>query len=89
MIGGRTALDYLIKVWDMDFVSAVELFCGERGAVVSMPQTEVPVQSQPKPFLLSEANRCGTAMISYLQGRGINADIISCCIGLGHEGGRL
>lgn len=67
----------------MDFVSAVELFCGECGAVVSMPQTEVHVQSQPNPFLLPEANRCGTAMVSYLQGRGIDADIISRCIGLG------
>lgn len=33
-IGGRTALDYLMKVRGMDFVSAVETLCGERGAAV-------------------------------------------------------
>ena len=81
-IGGRTALDYLIKVRDMDFVSAVELLCGERGAVVSRTQTGAPVQTQPKPFRLPEASRCGTAMVTYLQGRGIDADIINRCIGL-------
>lgn len=82
-IGGRTALDYLVRVRGMDFVSAVEMLCGESGAVVSRPLAAEPGQMQPKPFRLPEANRYGTAMVSYLQGRGIDADIISRCIGLG------
>lgn len=82
-IGGRTALDYLIKVQGMDFVPAVELLCGERSAVIKRPLVPTPVQEQKKHFLLPEKNRCGTAAVSYLQGRGINTDIISHCIGKG------
>ena len=53
---GRTALDYLIEVREIDFVSAVELLCGERGALVSRLQTGVRVHTQSKPFRLPEAN---------------------------------
>ena len=79
-IGGKTALDYLIKVRGMGFVSAVELLCGERGAAVWEKPRPEPEARQPKPFSLPEGNRCGRAMVSYLQGRGIDADIISQCI---------
>lgn len=82
-IGGRTALDYLVKVRGMDFVSAVETLCGERGAAVSIPSREAPRQGQQKPFSLPEANRYGTAAVSYLQRRGIDAEVISRCIGEG------
>lgn len=67
----------------MDFASAVELLCRERGAVVSGPQTAMSLQTPTKPFRLTEAYRCGTARVSYLQDRGIDADIICRCIGLG------
>lgn len=82
-IGGRTALDYLVKVRGMDFVSAVETLCGERGAAV---RRALPAEQGQKPrrsFSLPEANRCGTAVVSYLQQRQINSDIISYCIGKG------
>ena len=82
-IGGRTALDYLVRVQGMDFVPAVEMLCGERGVVVPGLLADAPKQMPPKPFQLPEANRYGTAVVSYLQGRGIDADIISRCIGLG------
>ena len=82
-IGGRTALDYLIKVRGMGFVAAVETLCGERGAAaMEMPKPK-PKEKPRKPFSLPEGNRCGRAMVSYLQGRGIDADIISQCIGKG------
>lgn len=82
-IGGRTALDYLVKVCGMDFVSAVETLCGERGAAV---RRALPAEQGQKPhrtFSLPEANRCGTAVVSYLQQRQIDSDIISRCIGKG------
>ena len=79
-IGGRTALDYLIKVREMDFVEAVEKLCGEPGAVLSAAEQEENKQEYPKPFSLPEANRYGTAAVFYLQKRGIDADIISECI---------
>lgn len=82
-IGGRTALDYLVRVRGMDFVPAVEVLCGGCGTRVSGPLVDVPGQTPPKTFRLPEADRYGTAMVSYLQGRGIDADIISRCIGLG------
>ena len=79
-IGGRTALDYLIKVRGMDFVSAVETLCGERGAPARMPPGASCEGKPEKPFVLPQENRCGTAAVSYLLGRGIDAEIISRCI---------
>lgn len=82
-VGGRTALDYLIKVRGMDFVSAVETLCRERGAAVRKPELTEREQKPHRTFSLPEANQCGTAVVSYLQRRGIDADIISYCIGKG------
>lgn len=79
-IGGKTALDYLIKVRGMDFVSAVETLCGERAAVAQM-QTER--QGRPRSFSLPEKNRVASAAVAYLQSRGITADIIGRCMGNG------
>lgn len=75
-IGGRTALDYLIKVRGLDFVEAVQSLCG----YCPPPVWERPKPKPPKSFALPEANRYGTATVSYLQDRGIDADIISRCI---------
>ena len=64
----------------MDFVKAVETLCGERGAAVRMP-SDIPHKEKPaKPFLLPPENRCGTAAVSYLLGRGIDGEVISQCI---------
>lgn len=79
-IGGKTALDYLIKVRGMDFVSAVETLCGERGAAVRMPSEVCRREKPQKPFLLPRENRCGTAAVTYLLGRGIDAEVINRCI---------
>lgn len=35
--GGRMALDYLIKVWDMPFVEVVRTLCGDTAPVLSQP----------------------------------------------------
>jgi len=75
-IGGRTALDYLIKVRDMDFVEAVEALCGQRAP----PPQERSIPKPPKPFALPEASRFPSMMLAYLQGRGIHPEIISACV---------
>lgn len=90
-IGGRTALDYLVKVRQMDFVEAVEALCGGMdyaarekagsGAPASDRTARRPAPSRS--LILPETDRYGAAMVSYLQGRGIDAGIISRCIGLG------
>lgn len=80
-IGGRSALDYLIKVQGMDFVSAVESLCGGNAAeVVRLPQRE---PEQKKAFVLPEKNPYAANVISYLQRRGIDADIIRYCMETG------
>lgn len=80
-IGGRTALDYLLKVRGMDFVPAVETLCGGTAAeVVRMPQRE---PEQKKAFILPEKNPYAANVISYLQRRGIDADIIRYCMETG------
>lgn len=90
-IGGRTALDYLVKVRHMGFVEAVEALSG--GMVYTAREKagpEVPVsdraarrQDPSGSLILPEADRYGAAMVSYLQRRGIDARIISRCIGMG------
>ena len=78
-IGGRTALDYLIKVRGMDFVGAVEALCGYRAP---LPQ-ERPKPKPPKPFQLPEASRFPATMLSYLQKRGIHPELLQACIQAG------
>lgn len=82
-IGGRTALDYLIKVRGMGFVEAVETLCEKRGAVIEKEVQKPHGGDKEKPFVLPAANRYGAAMVSYLQGRGIDAEVINRCIGEG------
>ncbi len=77
--GGKTALDYLIKVRGMEFVEAVRTLNDGRAALsLSQPVTRPP--EQPRAFALPEGNRCATAAVSYLQRRGIDSEIISRCI---------
>ncbi len=75
-IGGRTALDYLIKVRGMDFVGAVEALCGYRAP---KPQ-EQPAPKPRKPFQFPEASRFPSMMLAYLQGRGIHPELLQACI---------
>lgn len=77
-IGGRTALDFLVKVRGMDFVSAVEALCGERAAETGMVQERAA--AAPRPFVLPEKYRCTSAAVSYLQRRGIDAAVIGRCM---------
>ena len=78
-IGGRTALDYLIKVRGMDFVGAVETLCGYRAP----PPQERPQPKPQEPFSLPEASRFPAAMLSYLQGRGIHPELLQACMQAG------
>lgn len=73
-IGGKTALDYLIHVKKMDFVSAVRELCEENRA---FPQ---PVEKERKPFILPPENRSSAAAAAYLGGRGIDTEIIKQCL---------
>ena len=77
-IGGRTALDYLIKVRGMSFVEAVETLTGGY-----IPPPQKPPLRPPNPFCLPEASCCAGAVTAYLQDRGIPPEIIGACMDAG------
>jgi hypothetical protein len=76
-IGGKTALDYLIHVRGMDFVSAVQALSGTR-APVNPPPLKQAVD--PVPFKLPPSHPDPTRVTSYLAGRGISFDVIARCL---------
>ena len=76
-IGGKTALDYLIYVKGIDFVSAVQLLCGN-STLPSSPSTIV--QNEIKPFELPPRYSDTNRVVQYLMGRGIAYEVIAYCI---------
>ena len=80
-IGGYSALDFLVKVRGMDFVSAVQHLT-DNGAVIYKAERPPPkVEPIPsKPFTLPAKNTNNDRVTAYLRGRGIDRDIIKRCI---------
>lgn len=80
-IGGRSALDYLIKVKGYDFVEAVQTIVGQ--AAIQPPfsvDTEKKTERKlilPKPYLNERY------AVSYLERRGIDREIIQFCVETG------
>ena len=82
-IGGKTALDYLIKVQGFSFTQAVEALAGPN---LSHPPPAVQAglkEQGPRKLVLPQASRCATHIVSYLHGRGIDYDVIDYCIQTG------
>lgn len=84
-IGGRSALDYLIKMRGMGFVAAVEHLTGERVGDARTYQARAKAEPPPTkyPFYPPHPCRYATGAVSYLQGRGIHPEVIRRCIQLG------
>jgi hypothetical protein len=79
-IGGKSALDYLIKVRDMAFTDAVEHIMGRAAAA---PPVHIPgPQEPPKPFALPPQDAGISEVERYLTGRGISLGLIRYCAGL-------
>ncbi|WP_313559049.1 DUF3991 and TOPRIM domain-containing protein [Ruminiclostridium cellobioparum] len=78
-IGGRSALDYLIKVRDMTFPDAVIQIDGQAGIVPPAP-LKAQEPAEPKKLLLPEKNENNDRVIAYLTGRGIHRDLIDYCM---------
>ena len=76
-IGGRSALDYLIKVRGYSFVEAVEQLASRMPSIPVMPPIEVP---KPRRLLLPPANADQQRVVKYLKDRGIAERIIESCI---------
>ena len=82
-IGGRTALDYLIKVRGYSFLEAVELLAERANIQPSLSVYEnVPMEKQ---LLLPRKNQDNQKVIAYLSERGIDNEIIQFCL----ESGRV
>jgi hypothetical protein len=78
-IGGRSALDYLIKVRDMGFLDAVKCIMGQ--AAVQPPAFIPAEKKRPEaPFVLPEPDAGTREVKRYLEGRGISRDVIRYCI---------
>jgi len=82
--GGKTALDFLIKMRGIDFVNAVRILCNQRAPPVFSFQT---VNNSPAPpkvtseFILPTPNWNNSRVIAYLHNiRGIDSEIIDKCI---------
>jgi hypothetical protein len=80
-IGGKTALDYLIKVRGMEFTDAVSLLCGDGSRL--MPIISAVKLNMPRRFELPKANHDNKRVIAYLKHRGIDMNIIDYCIETG------
>ena len=81
-IGGRSALDYLVKVKGCSFLEAVETLSG-----FPCPETRPVHRKEPAPkrLLLPERAEHADRVIEYLKGRGICREVLEFCL----ETGRL
>ena len=81
-IGGRSALDYLIKVEGMEFTEAVEhiINCMGDRTIIRASKNTTPKE---KVLVLPKANQNNNSAIQYLESRGIDRDIINYCIETG------
>ncbi len=77
-IGGRTALDYLIKVKGMSFVDAVQTIVG--CSPITTPVSPKPKEVADRPLLLPKRSLNTDKIRAYLSGRGIDDEIIDYCI---------
>lgn len=77
-IGGKSALDYLIKVREMDFVEAVQTIMGNGSVRSPTPENAKGYVNQP--LLLPERSPSTDVVFEYLFGRGIDYEIINYCL---------
>lgn len=79
--GGRSALDYLVKVCDVAFVDAVNCLSGHLPAPASVPTAGAA--PKPKRLILPPKHSDPAKAISYLESRGIARSVIEHCINAG------
>ena len=77
-IGGRTALDYLVKVKGMSFPDAVHQLTG--GVFKNYTPPKQPPAPKERNLLLPEVTEDCEEVKKYLQSRGIHPTIIDYCI---------
>jgi len=81
-IGGRSALDYLIKVRGMTLPEAVIQIDGQ-AAIAPPVRSKTQEPTKPRKLLLPEKNENNNRVITYLTGRGIHITLLDYCIQTG------
>ena len=79
-IGGKTALDYLIKVQDYPFTQAVETILGRTAARPPVISYRQQIPEPPRDLMMPELNSNTKTVVKYLMGRGIHPEIIDYCL---------
>lgn len=77
-IGGRSALDYLVKVKEYSFLEAVEILAGH--LTISTPIQYPEQKNKEKILMLPKKNDTQEKAKKYLMNRGIDEEIISYCL---------
>lgn len=76
--GGKSALDYLVKVRGMSFPKAVEAIMGNGSVSYNRPEKVSSYENQP--LLLPEKSPSSDVVVEYLFSRGIDYEIINYCL---------
>ena len=81
-IGGRSALDYLIKVRGMEFIRAVETITGKLAVQKPLPASSATKDTAylQRPLILPKKSESNERVTEYLFGRGIDYEIINYCL---------
>ena len=79
-IGGKTALDYLIKVQDYPFTQAVETILGRTAARPPVISYRQQIPEPHRDLMMPELNSNTKAVVKYLMGRGIHPEVIDYCL---------
>jgi hypothetical protein len=81
--GGRSALDYLIKVREMSFNDAVSRILNKEFVPPPVTPTPEKQEKEKAEFCLPKANADNLRVVAYLRSRGIADGLIQRCISLG------
>lgn len=81
-IGGVSALDYLVKVQGMDFVSAV-LRVLECTRYATPTKTYTPKRAKPTEFVMPAPYENNDRVAAYLTGRGLSEDLLNMYFNMG------
>lgn len=81
--GGKSALDYLIKVRGMAFTDAVGCLVGRFDAPLPAKAQAEKTSLEPKPFRLPPRHDDPSKVVAYLTGRGIDRAIVDECVQTG------
>ncbi len=79
-IGGKTALDYLIKVQGFSFTRAVETILAKTTPQPPITSSVTLSQGHPRELLMPELNDNTETVEKHLMERGIHIDVIDYCL---------